>query len=388
METADVVVVGLGAVGSATLYRLALAGVRAVGLDRYRPPHTLGSSHGESRITRLAVGEGADYAPLVRRSHEIWRELEAETGARLMLQTGGLIMGPCSGAANHHGKDNFVHRTVAVAAQSGVTVETLDAAEIAARYPQFMLRGDEIGCFEPTAGLVFPERCVDVQLRLARQAGAATHLDEAVVGMRPIEGGVEVTTSRRTIQAARAVLTAGPWLPGLAGGRMAAVARVYRQTLHWFGADEASFTPERFPVFIWMHGDHEEDYFYGFPALPGSGSVKVATESYADPVDPDLVDRTVSATESGTVFARHVAKRLRGVGPAVLRAAACLYTVTPDAGFILDALPGHPAILAASACSGHGFKHSAAVGERLAAQTLGQSTEHPVFALGRFGAAG
>ena len=113
VETADVVVIGLGAVGSATLHRLALQGLRAVGIDRFHPPHDLGSSHGESRITRLAVGEGSAYLPLVRRSHEIWRELEAVSGESLFLQTGGIIMGPNAGGVVHHGKDHFVRRTIA-----------------------------------------------------------------------------------------------------------------------------------------------------------------------------------------------------------------------------------------------------------------------------------
>lgn len=382
-ETADVAVIGLGAVGSATLYRLARAGAKVVGIDRYHPPHTMGSSHGESRITRLAVGEGADYAPLVRRSHAIWRELEGETGEVLMVQTGGLIMGPASGAANHHGKDDFVRRTIRVAQESGVAVETLDAAEIAARFPQFVLRGDEIGCYEPTAGLVFPERCVDVQLRLAARHGATMHLGEQVLEMRAIEDGMEVVTDQRIIHAGRIVLSAGPWLSTLAGS-LAPVAQVYRQTLHWFAADEASFAPGKFPVFIWMHGEQEEDYFYGFPSQPGSGSVKVASERYAGPVDPDTVDREVDATESAQIYARHVSGRLRGVEANVVRSAACLYTVTPDAGFILDLLPEHPNVIAASACSGHGFKHSAAVGERLAAQAMGSvARQSTSFALER-----
>lgn len=383
-ETADVAVIGLGAVGSATLYRLARAGAKVVGIDRYHPPHTMGSSHGESRITRLAVGEGADYAPLVRRSHAIWRELESETGETLMVQTGGLIMGPSSGAANHHGKDDFVRRTIRVAQQSGVAVEMLDATAIAARFPQFLLQGDEIGCYEPTAGLVFPERCVDVQLRLAARHGATTYLGERVLDMRTVSGGnMEIVTDRRTIHAARVVLSAGPWLPALASS-LAPVARVFRQTLHWFAADEADFASSRFPVFIWMHGEHEEDYFYGFPAQPGSGSVKVASERYAGPADPDTVDRNVDATESAQIFARHVSGRLRAVTPIVVRSATCLYTVTPDAGFILDLLPEHPSVIAASACSGHGFKHSAAVGEQLAAQAMGSIAGQPTsFALTR-----
>lgn len=383
-ETADVVVIGLGAVGSATLFRLARAGAQVVGIDRYRPPHALGSSHGESRITRLAVGEGADYAPLVRRSHAIWRELEEETGESLMLQTGGLIMGPASGAANHHGKDDFVRRTIRVAQESGVAVEMLDATEIAARFPQFGLQGDEIGCYEPTAGMVFPERCVDVQLRLAAGCGATIHFDERVLDIRTTPAGVEVVTDRRMLHAGRAVLTAGPWLPVLAGQSLAALAQVYRQTLHWFRADEARFSPDRFPVFIWMHGEHEEDYFYGFPALPGSRSVKVASERYADVVDPDTVKRRVEADESTAVFDRHVSGRLKDVSQDIVRSAVCLYTVTPDAGFILDVLPENPNVIAASACSGHGFKHSAAVGEQLAAQALGNIPRQSIsFALDR-----
>ncbi len=382
-ETFDVAVIGLGAVGSATLYRLAQAGAKVVGIDRFHPPHTMGSSHGESRITRLAVGEGADYAPLVRRSHAIWRELESEMGETLMVQTGGLIMGPSSGAANHHGKDDFVRRTIRVAQESGVAVETLDAAEIAARFPQFILQGDEIGCYEPTAGLVFPERCVDVQLRLAARHGAKMYLGERMLNMRAIEGGMEIVTDRRTIQAGRIVLSAGPWAPALAGS-LASVAQVYRQTLHWFAADEAAFAPDRFPVFIWMHGEHEEDYFYGFPAQPGSGAIKVASERYAGPVDPETVSRNVTLTSSTQIFDRHVLGRLRGVTPAVVRSAACLYTVTPDAGFIVDVLPEHPNVIAASACSGHGFKHSAAIGERLAAQAMGSTArQSKSFALER-----
>jgi len=385
-ETADIIVVGLGAVGSAVLHRLALQGVRATGIDRFHPPHDRGSTHGESRITRLAVGEGPAYAPLVRRSHEIWRELEAESGETLFLQTGGLIMGPREGAAKHHGKDDFVRRTVAVAREHAIPHEMLDAAGVAARFPQFGVRGDELGFYEPSAGLVFPERCVAVQLRLACMHGALVHLGEKVRTIRQMGEGVEVATDQRVLHAARVVLTAGPWTPGLAGGRIAGLARVHRQTLHWFTAeDPAAYAPGRFPVFIWMHGDSEEDYFYGFPALPGTGTVKVASERYATSVDPDTVDRIVSNVESAEIFVRHVAGRLHGVGPECVRAAACMYTVTPDAGFIVDALPDCRGVLVASACSGHGFKHSAALGEMLAARAVATAPSVPdPFGLARF----
>jgi sarcosine oxidase len=368
VETADVIVIGLGAVGSATLHRLSLRGVRAVGIDRFHPPHDRGSTHGESRITRLAVGEGPAYAPLVRRSHEIWRELEAATGETLLLQNGGLIIGPRDGTERHHGKENFIHRTIAVAVQYGVPHALLDAADIRTRYPQFLLRGDEMGFYEPSAGVVFPERCVAVQLRLAEALGAKLHLGETVTALRDLAGGVEVVTDRRVLHAARAVLTAGPWLPGLAGGRIGELAKVFRQTLHWFATDDpAAYEPDRFPVFIWMHGVGEEDYFYGFPMLPGTAMIKIASERYAAAVCPDTIERSVTATESAEIFARHIAGRLRGVTARCERGAACMYTVTPDAGFIVDTLPGRRGVLVASACSGHGFKHSAALGEILAA---------------------
>jgi sarcosine oxidase len=390
MDTADVVVVGLGAVGSATLHRLAKQGVRAIGIDRFHPPHDRGSTHGESRITRLGVGEGAAYASLVRRSHAIWRELEAETGETLLLQTGGLILGPPGGGTSHHGQGDFVGQSIAVAQAGGVPHEVLDAAEIARRYPQLALQGDEIGYFEPSAGVVLPERCVAVQLRLAAALGAAVRTGETVLRLDETPGGVTVVTDRGQLQAGAVVLCAGPWLPGLAGPAVAAQALVYRQTLHWYPvADPAAFAPERFPVFIWIHGATPEDYFYGFPILPGSAAIKVASERYAAPVDPDQMERVVPAAESAAIHQRHIAGRLPGVGAAALRAATCFYTVTPDSGFLVDLAPGSSRVVLASACSGHGFKHSAGLGEALAAMATGDRIVIPPgfapFALGRFG---
>lgn len=388
IETADVVVVGLGAVGSAALHRLALAGASVVGVDRFYPPHDRGSSHGETRISRLAVGEGADYAPLVRRSHAIWDELAAETGQTLFRMTGGLVMGEHDGAAVHHGKGDFVNRTIAVARAYGIEHEVLDAAEIGRRFPQLLLDGDETGYYEPGAGTIFPEACITVQLRLARALGAVAHLGETVLSVAQRACGVEVVTDHRTIHAGRAVLTAGPWMPTLVGGQIGGYMRAYRQTLHWFALDDpAAYAPDRFPIFIWMHGDGEEDYLYGFPAMPGATALKLASERYTDPVDPDSMTRTVARTESTEIHRRHVAGRLRGVGPECNRAAACLYTVTPDSGFIVDHLPGQPDILIASACSGHGFKHSPAVGELIAARIASGTPGGNPFALARFTAA-
>jgi sarcosine oxidase len=389
--TADVLVVGLGAFGSAILYQLAKRGVRAVGLDRFRPPHAMGSSHGETRITRLAVGEGEDYAPLVRRSHEIWRELEREHGSSLLLETGGLILASRDSTAQHHGRVDFVRRSIAVAERFGIPHEVLDAAEIGARFPQFLLRGDELGYFEPSAGVLAPECCVAAQLRQAQRHGATCRTDERVLEVRQHGAGVRIVTDRGTLDAGSCVITAGPWVAGLAPGGPGQLVRVHRQVLHWFEPHAPlDYAPGRFPVFIWMHGEGESDYFYGFPVVGGTTDLKAATETYDEAVDPDTVNRTVADGEAESMFRQHVAGRLRDLAGRATRSAVCLYTVTPDAGFVVDALPGQDRVLVVSACSGHGFKHSAAMGEAVAQRLLGEegSIDLTPFALRRFATAG
>lgn len=362
----DVVVVGLGAMGAAVLRALARRGVRALGLDRFSPPHTMGSSHGESRITRMAVGEGPAYAGFVRRSHALWRELEAETGCELMRTTGGLIIGPASGADEHHGRRDFVRSSIAVAAANGIAHEALDAAAMAARWPQLGLSGDEIGCFEHTAGVVFPEACIAAQLDSARRHGAETRMGVRVTGVHPDGAGVRVETDQGPVRADRAVLAAGAWLPGLAGGVLARRARVLRQALHWFPVEEpAAYAPDRFPIVIWMHGSGPEDYFYGFPSLDGA-TVKLATERYDATWDPDDLDRNPPPGAAAELLARHAGGRLRGVRGPALRSLGCLYTTTPDSGFVVDRMEGVPGAIILSACSGHGFKHSAGLGEAVA----------------------
>ena len=383
--TADVVVVGLGAVGAATLHRLALRGVRAVGIDRFDPPHDQGSTHGETRITRLAVAEGAEYVPLVRRSHAIWRELEAETGETLFVQNGGLVIAEGDGGPSH-GQASFIGSTIAVAEAHGIAHEILGAAEIRRRWPQFLVRDAERAYFEPTAGVLFPERAVAAQLALARRYGAVVRTHETVLRVEPCEGGVAVVTDKGRIEAAEAVLAAGAWLPGLVGGGLARAASIQRQTQLWFKPETPElYAPERCPIFIWLHGTGEEDYLYGFPALPGGSGVKAGSERYGDSVDPETVLREVPEKEWRGIYERHIAGRLVGLDKRPAKTGVCLYTCTPDAGFVLDRVG--PGMLAASPCSGHGFKHSPAVGERLAAMALGEvGGDAGVFGVGRFAA--
>jgi sarcosine oxidase len=385
---ADVIVVGLGAMGAATLLALARRGVRALGIDRFHPPHDMGSSHGETRITRLAVGEGAEYAPLVARSHALWRELEAETGERLLLQCGGLVMGRLGVATGHHGKPAFVERTLEVARAAGIPHEALDADEVRRRFPQMRLEGDEIASWEPSAGLVFPERCIAAQLEVAQRLGARMQLGTQVLGIARDGDGVRVDTSAGPVRAARAVLTAGAWV-GTLSPALARVTTVRRQVLHWYPVtDPAAYAPERFPIFIWMYGPREGDYFYGFPCLEGQAALKVANEQSEVDTTADTVERAVAPEESAAFHARHVAPRLAGIGSAAVRAAACLYTVTPDSGFIVDDLPGVPGAIVASPCSGHGFKHSAGLGEVLAAKACGFGPALDAFRLSRLAGQG
>lgn len=383
METADVVVVGLGAMGSAALLALARQGVRAVGIDRFHPPHDRGSTHGETRLWRAAVGEGAELVPLARRTRELWAAMGEETGETLFEETGGLIIGQREGAPNLHGKPDFVRRSRDVAAAHGVAHEMLSAAELMRRFPQFVVAGGSWALYEPGAGMAFVERVVAAQLRLAAAGGARVVLDEAVLGVEESANGVVVSTANRAIAAGSAVLAAGAWVAGLADA-MAPLARVHRQTMHWFRvADPAAFAPGRFPVFIWTHGATEADYLYGFPAVAGAGCVKLGSEQFVTVTNADSVARDIGAGETEALFREHIEGRLLGVRHEVAREIVCLYTTTPDHNFILDRPAATPHVLVASPCSGHGFKHSAALGELIAREALYPGDPGP-FGLARF----
>jgi sarcosine oxidase len=365
----DVIVVGLGAVGSAALYQLARRGATALGIDRFRPPHDRGSSHGDTRITRLALGEGDRYLPLARRSHAIWRELEAATGETLFEPVGCLVLGPASGRSAAHGATDFLASTLAVARRHGVAHEALDAAALARRFPQFRWRGDEQGCFEPGAGFVRPERCIAAQLAAARRLGAEIRTDARVAGWAATADGVRVTTEHGVRAGKALILAAGAWIAELVP-ELAARVRVFRQVLFWFEADGSRdlFVPDRMPVFIRI-GGAGEGMVYGFPAVDGPlGGLKIASEQFEASSGPDGVDPRVGPEEVEAMHAL-AAPHLR-ITPRCLRSAVCMYTVTRDFHFVVGRHPASPSVWLASACSGHGFKHAAALGEALAEQVL------------------
>ncbi len=367
--TADVIIVGLGAVGSASLWQLARRGVKVLGIDRFRPPHGMGSSHGQTRITRQAIGEGDAYMPLVERSHAIWRELEARSGRRLFEQCGALIIGSAGGYMFMHGRPGFVRRTVDTARRFQIPHEVLTPAEAMHRFPAVQLAGDELVYFEPGGGMVYPEKCIIAQLAAAHEAGAKIQLDEQVISIEQTRTAVRVQTDRQTYQASELLLAAGAWSRGLAAGQLADVS-LHRQVLHWFAPERPDwFAADRMPVFIFSHGPGAEDSFYGFPLVPGAEAegVKVAGEQFRTALsDPDLLHRTVTTSEAEALHRDHLDGRLHGLSRTPLKSAACLYSCTPDMNFRVQRHAEHGRIMIASACSGHGFKHSAALGEILA----------------------
>ncbi|UQS87578.1 N-methyl-L-tryptophan oxidase [Pseudomonas chlororaphis subsp. piscium] len=383
----DVVVVGLGAMGAATLYQLAKRGVKVAGIDRFAPPHDQGSSHGDTRITRQAVGEGVAYVPLAIRAQQIWRELEAEQDERLFEQCGVLVMTSSATPTGQDGAPDFTANTLALARQFGIEHEALDAAQIRQRFPQFApIHDSALGYFEPGGGYVRPERCIDAQLNLARQLGATLITGETVLGIDSDPGRVQVTCQNRRISAAKVVVCAGMWSSQLLGAPFDKLLRVCRQTLYWYQLAEPLIFPEQSPSFI-VHGASDEQTCYGFPPIPGEGSMKIATEQYNETSTPDSLDRQVSAAQSEAMYRDLVLANIAGVTPQLVKSAVCAYTLTPDSHFIIDEHPRLANVTVVSACSGHGFKHSAAIGEALAQRLVdGRSKiDLSAFSLARFG---
>ncbi len=374
MPAIDVVVVGLGAMGSAAVYHLARRGRRVVGIERFRPGHESGSSHGATRIIRLGYYEHPAYVPLLRRAYALWRELEAAARRPLLRITGIAEIGPPDG--------RLVAGTLAAARTHDLPHAVLAAPEFMRRFPAFRIPADCVGVVQPDGGVLAAEPAIVAHLDLAQAAGAELRTGETVAAIEPRGGGVQVVTDRGTLEAGAAIVAAGPWLSKLLPD-LAAPLRVTRQVMAWFEPHDASlFPPGRFPVFMieGARGIH-----YGFP-LDEVG-VKFAKHHHADEtVDPDACDRAASPADEALI--RPVlAECLPAANGRLLRAKVCLYTMTPDGDFLLDRLPGAPQIVVASPCSGHGFKFAPVIGEILADLATEGTTPHDIsrFRLARFG---
>ena len=384
----EVIVVGLGAMGAATLHQLAKRRSGVLGIDRFHPPHARGASHGDTRITREAVGEGPAYVPLVRRSHRLVADLERERGTSFLTRCGTVIIGSAAdeGASSPSGPD-FVGHSIATARAFGIEHEVLDAVELRRRYPQFkaIAAGDR-GYFEPNAGFMKPEALVAAQLDGARRLGAEVLTGTTVQRIRQAGHGVLVETDAGTFEARRVVVAAGAWARTLLGEPYASLLTVTRQVVHWYGVDDPSpFRPEAMPVFMWFVSNGRGDYFAGFPVTDRAEGLKMITHDEGPDIDHEAVPPAGEA-EAMAFYRRYVAPNLAGVGPDTIRSATCFYTSTPDGGFIIDRHPAMAGVMVVCACSGHGFKHSLGVGEAVAQTLLDGTSEIDLapFRLSRF----
>ena len=379
MRTAEVIVVGLGAMGSAATWQLARRGVSVIGIDQYAPPHAWGSTHGDTRITRLAIGEGREYVPLARRSHELWRDIERGSGAELLTQTGIVVLA--------HPTSIFLAETRAAAHQYGIEHHDLSNAELRAGFPMFAADEHTVAYYEREAGYVRPERAVEAQLALAARHGAQLSLGERVTGWTASPHGVTVTTDRDTYGAGQLLLCAGAWIGELMP-QVREIVAIYRQLLFWFPIRLNYAVLRDMPAFVWDVGGDQRgfvhlDGFYGFPALDGpEGGVKVASESYEHTTAPAGRQHPATGAEVERMYRGCVEPYLPWLGAEPLRTVSCLYTSTRGSRFIIDRHPEHDTVLVVSACSGHGFKHSPAIGEAVSQWLTGQTPDHDLGAFG------
>lgn len=382
-ENFDVIVVGVGAMGSSACMHLARRGKRVLGLERSDIPNALGSSHGFSRMIRLCYYEHPDYVPLLVRAYELWRELETLSGRSLLHITGGLYMGPegCESVAG----------ALRTAREHSLPYELLSRVQLQARYPVFRVPSDHVALYEPSAGFLIPEAVIAAQAELALRAGAVLCAHEEVLEWRADAGGVRVTTlgvrGRREFHADRIVFTAGSWTERLLA-ELGVVLRVTRQVMAWVWPKR----PELFELGelpVWAIDNPTGGLHYGFPIDPDSpvSGFKLALHRRNAEVDPDTVARGPLPGDEETV--REVLReRIPDADGDLLALRVCLYTNSPDSHFVIDRLPGHDGrAVVACGFSGHGFKFASVMGEVLADLALDGTTRHPVGFLGlnRFG---
>lgn len=373
----DVIVLGLGAMGSAAAQHLAERAKRVLGIEQFTAAHDQGSSHGGSRMIRQAYFESPDYIPLVLRAYELWRRIERDTGTRLLNITGGLNIGSRDG--------DLVKRTIAASQQHSIPFEVLEGRAISERFPVVVPLHDDVAVHETNAGYLFPEQCIRSQLALASSAGAELHFEEKLLSWEAVGDRVEVRTNKGVYSAGHLVITAGPWANAALQGVFP--LRVTRQVMAWIqpATGVTPFLPERFPVFLCE--DPEGGYpGYGFPAIDGpSGGIKAAIHGSDVICTPESVDRDIHEADLQRIIEK-LKVRMPALAGEIVRAKTCLYTMSPDEHFVIGKHPQFASCTVACGFSGHGFKFASVVGEILADLAESGTTSHPIelFAPGRF----
>ena len=370
----DVIVVGVGGMGSATLYHLARRGQRVLGIEQFGIPHDRGSSHGLTRIIRLAYFEHPAYVPLLRRAYALWHELSDAAGERLLHTTGSLDI-DASGGALFEGSRRACEL-------HGLPHEVLTGRQVHQRFPGFELPEETRAVLQPDGGYLLSERCITAHVSLAVRAGAEVVVGERVLAWESRGDVVRVTTSRRTYEAPSVVLTAGAWSSKLVPS-VDRLAVAERQVVGWFAPRApALFAPDRFPVFnMRVH----EGTFYGVP-MAGLPGLKIGRWHHlSEIVDPDQMDRVCGARDE-EVLRACVGRYFPRASGQTLALLTCVFTNSPDEHFIIDLHPHCPQVSIAAGFSGHGYKFCAVVGEIMADLAQSGHTPHDIemFGLGRF----
>ena len=377
MPAYDVIVLGLGGMGSATLFHLARRGLRVLGLERFDLVHEHGSSHGLTRIIRLAYWEHPTYVSLLRRAYQLWRELEDLSGERLLHVTGSVDAGPAGGSVFEGAlRSSELH---------GLPHQVMDGAELHRRFPGYRLPREMRCLYQPEGGFLLPERCNVAHVERAHTHGAEVHCREPVLGWGATGGSVWVRTTRGRYEAGRLVICAGPWAARLVP-ELGGLAVPERQVLAWLQpARPEYFRPDAFPVF---NLEVEEGRYYGFPSFLVPGFKFGKYHHRGEIVDPDGARREPEPEDEDLL--RAFAQRYfpDGAGPTMMLK-ACLFTNSPDRHFILDRHPDHPEVAIAAGFSGHGYKFCSVIGEIMADLAQDGRTRHDIefFSLTRFAAA-
>jgi sarcosine oxidase len=363
----DVIVIGLGGMGSAATYHLATRGRRVLGLERYEAAHDKGSSHGGSRIIRQSYFEDPGYVPLLLRAYELWEKLAVNAQREVYRLTGGLFVGPPDCLT--------VSGSLRASRQWDLPHEVLDAAEITARFPNFTPHSEDIAVYEAKAGFARPELTVRAHLELARKAGATLQFSEPVLEWSQTAAGVQAVTGRGTYTAEQLVICPGAWAPQVLG-EFGVPITVERHVTYWLDPLGGATGFEDHPIFINENASGMQ--IYGFPAIDGPrGGMKVAFFRKGTPCTPDTIDRAVHAHEIGEMTAR-VTELLPALTGNCLHAVTCMYANTPDQHFAIARHPQCSNVTVACGFSGHGFKFVPVVGEILADLCLEGRTAHPI----------
>jgi N-methyl-L-tryptophan oxidase len=370
----DVIVVGAGSMGMSAGYFLAKHNVKALLIDKFDPPHVSGSHHGETRLIRHAYTGSRTYTAMALRADRLWKELEAESGQRLLVRSGVLNMGPAD--------SGNLEQKWQTTEEFGLNVERLDPGEIRRRWRGIQIPESYVGLYEQEAGFLYSESCIRAYRQQALSLGARLLVNTQVTRINVWKNGITVHTLDGSYHADQLILCAGAWF-GELESVMKLPIRSVRKAVAWFEADEVLYDVSRFPGFT--YGGHGGG-FYGFPSLGGSG-VKIGRHDAGQEWHPGMPFQPFGEYAEDELDLRQALEAfLPQAAGRVLRGAVCKYEITPDEHFIIDKHPEHKHVIVAGGFSGHGFKFSGVVGEILAELTLEGKTEQDIspFALTRF----